>query len=50
MTWVHEGRHREVDEDEERDDSLGDWHGVPVLLCDVPLYTPVGQGSGEDGP
>ena len=37
---VHEGRHGEVDEDEEGDDPLEDWHGVPLLDQNVPLDTP----------
>ena len=38
---VHEGRHGEVDEDEEGDDPLEDWHGVPLLDQNVPFDTPV---------
>ena len=36
---VHEGRHREVDQDKDGDDALEYWDGVPLLLVDVPLVT-----------
>ena len=36
---VHESRHGEVDQHEEGDDALKYWHGVPLLLVDVPLVT-----------
>ena len=34
---VHEGRHGEVDQDEDGDDALEDGDGVPLLVLYVPL-------------
>jgi len=38
-TWIHEGGHGEIDEDEKGYDTLEDGNSIPVLLHDVPFYT-----------
>jgi len=38
-SWVHKCSHGEVDENKKCDNSLEDWHSIPVLLQNVPFYT-----------